>query len=101
MKLLVALISLVLIAAQPLPGVAQTAATSAKDVARLSDEEVRRLLLERLAAEDAEATVEAPFNPALTAYALQQELGLAQRRAGEIAASFPTCCGCRAWPGRG
>ncbi|MHA1527947.1 MAG: hypothetical protein ACTSVG_02930 [Alphaproteobacteria bacterium] len=31
----------------------------------------------------------APFNPASTAYALKQELGLAQRRAGEIATSFP------------
>ena len=92
MKLLVALIALVLVAAQPVPGRAQDATTSptisSEDVARLSDEEVRRLLLERLVAEDGGA-VEAPFNPAFTAYALQQELGQAQKRAGEIAASFP------------
>jgi small-conductance mechanosensitive channel len=93
MRLLVALIALILIAAQPAPGLAQAPAPSGAitpgDVARLSDEEVRRLLLERLVADEDGGAAQAPFNPAFTAYALQQELGLAQRRAGEIAASFP------------
>ena len=93
MRLLVTLIApllvVLLIAALPQPGRAQAPVTSAEEVARLSDQEVRRLLLERLVAEGGEATAEAPFNPAFTAYALQQELGRAQARAGEIAASFP------------
>ena len=50
---------------------------------------MRRLLLERLVAEGGEAGTQAPFNPAFTAHALQRELGRAQARAGEIAASFP------------
>jgi small-conductance mechanosensitive channel len=59
----------------------------------LSDEEVRRLLLERLVSEDGNGGAEAAFNPAFTAYALQQELGQAQRRAGEIVGSFPVLLG--------
>ena len=93
MRLLVALIALILIAALPQPGLAQVPVTSAAitpgDVARLSDEEVRRLLLQRLVADEGDGAAQAPFNPAFTAYALQQELGRAQARAGEIAASFP------------
>ena len=93
MRRLVALIALILIAAQPAPARAQSPVTSTAitpgDVARLSDEEVRRLLLERLVVEDGGGAAQAPFNPAFTAYALQQELGRAQLRAGEIAASFP------------
>ena len=58
-------------------------------MARLSDEEVRRLLLERLVADESSGAAQAPFNPAFTAYALQQQLGRAQQRAGEIAVSFP------------
>ena len=93
MRWLVALIALVLIATQPAPGLAQAVATPAAitpgEVARLSDEEVRRLLLERLVAEERGGAAQAPFNPAFTAYALQLELGRAQQRAGEIAGSFP------------
>ena len=72
MRLLVALIApllvVLLIAALPQPGLAQAPVTSAEEVARLSDQEVRRLLLERLVAEDGEAKTQAPFNPAFTAY---------------------------------
>jgi small-conductance mechanosensitive channel len=93
MKLLAALIAFFLIVAQPVPGQAQAVSVSAEDIARLSDEEVRRLLLERLVAEDGGGGVEAAFNPAFTAYALQQELGRAQKRAGEIIGSFPVMLG--------
>jgi small-conductance mechanosensitive channel len=90
MRLLVALLAFLLIVAQPVSGLAQSASMSAGDVARLSDEEVRRLLLERLVTEEDDGnTEEEAFNPAFTAYALQQELGLAQTRAGEIVGSFP------------
>jgi len=79
MRLLVALIAPLLVvllsAALPAPGGAQASEPPA--------------LLERLVAEDGETTARAPFNPAFTAYALQQELGRAQARAGEIVASFP------------
>jgi hypothetical protein len=50
---------------------------------------VRRLLLERLVGDERGTARQAPFNPALTANALQQELGRAQQRAGEIAGSLP------------
>jgi small-conductance mechanosensitive channel len=92
MRLLLALLTAVVIATPPSPGLAQgspPAAVSPAEVARLSDEEVRRLLLERLVSEDRGGAAEAPFNPAFTAYALQRELGRAQARAGEIARSFP------------
>lgn len=79
---------LVLVLAVLAPGAVTAQAPSADDVARLSDEEVRRLLLERLTSEDAAAPA-SPFNPARTAFLLQQELGQAQTRVGQIAASFP------------
>jgi len=74
--------------AGPLAVNAQEQAPTTSDVARLSDEEVRRLLLERLIEEQAEDRA-APFNPARTAFAVQQELGRAQARAAEIGASLP------------
>jgi small-conductance mechanosensitive channel len=94
MRLLVALLALFLTVV-PVSALAQSTAptedVAAEDVARLSDEEVRRLLLERLGGEDGAA--DEPFNPAFTAYALQKELGQAQKRAGEIAGSFPVLLG--------
>ena len=46
-------------------------------VARLSDNEVRRLLLKRLVKEESEPTE--PFNPEITAWRLQRHLGTIQK----------------------
>jgi small-conductance mechanosensitive channel len=89
MKPVIALFVFLLIVSHPVPGHAQEPAISPGDVARLSDEEVRRLLLERLVADEGGSAIRTPFNPAFTAYELQQDLGRAQARAGEIARSFP------------
>ncbi len=56
-------------------------------VARLSDSEVRRLLLERLTQE--EARPESSFNPAMTAWRLQKQFGIIQKKMGEILAAAP------------
>ncbi len=88
MRPLAALLAVLLVLVLPLAANAQEQVPTTNDVARLSDEEVRRMLLNRLQAEKQTVT-NPPFNPARTAFAVQRELGRAQARAAEIGASLP------------
>ena len=89
-RLLFVLFSLLMLAFAA-PAIAQTTETqaprTAADIAPLSDEEVRRLLLERLGEEPkAKRSV---FNPANAAYAFQRKFSTVRARAGEVFGTFP------------
>jgi moderate conductance mechanosensitive channel len=56
-------------------------------VARLSDSDVRRLLLEKLGKEESEP--KQGFNPAITAWELQRSFGTVQKKVSAILATFP------------
>ncbi len=64
---------------------------TAADIAPLSDEEVRRLLLERMV-EEPQAT-RGVFNPAMTAYRFQRGFSKVRARATDIFGSFPELAG--------
>ncbi len=61
---------------------------TAADIAPLSDEEVRRLLLERLV-EDPKQKKTRVFNPANAAYVFQRNFSKVRKRASEIFSTFP------------
>lgn len=61
--------------------------TGAEDVARLSDEEVRRLLLEKLDTTPQDNTDEI-FNPAVVAFRFQRNFGIVKQRGTEIVSAF-------------
>ena len=89
-RFLFALLSIAMLALAA-PVMAQTAETpaprTAADIAPLSDEEVRRLLLERLVEEP--KAKRGVFNPANAAYLFQRSFSTVRTRAGEVFGTFP------------
>jgi len=59
---------------------------AAQDISKLSDEQVRELLLQKL--EKPEVKPEPVFNPAETAYLIQQKFTVVRTRAGELLGAY-------------